>query len=433
MKIINEDLCCGCGACEGICPVNALFIDSKKTFKPTLDKKKCIQCNLCFEVCPGKGWNPVQQAKIICEQENIEMDLNYGPVKNYYMGKAIDEKINEAGASGGIGTELLLYLLEKNIVDKIVCVVLEGGIPKVKITNKPEVVLKAAGSKYSPVPVVKEIIRELKGNSKRKIAITVLPCHMAAIENYLRINKCLDRKSIYAIGLFCGDLKEYESIQQISNNLNIKDNDISEFLGWRYGKWPGKASFKLKDGKIKGKELQKWLGISRPFYALHRCLMCPSRENWLTDIALADNHKGKTNETVIISRTKKGNDILEGAAKEGYITLEQMDKNNPDRFNVTLTKFIPALSYIEYRKKRNLPVPRYDYITKQYLNTNKTVSRYLITLKYRLFITVRNKYILKIIKYSPKLMEKIGVFVNSFPTSIPGYNTLIKIKRILVK
>jgi len=431
MKVVNGDLCSGCGACAGICPVNAINFDSKEPFIPILDKAKCTKCNLCYEVCPGKGWNPVRRAAEICEQQGIEMDLHYGPVVNYYLGKSVDQDISIAGASGGIGTSLLLYLLEKKIVNTVAVVILNKGRPEVRITDDPKVIKKASGSKYSPVPLMKDVITELK-NNPGKIAITVIPCQMAALENAIRLNIGIDRKLIYAIGLFCGDLKEYRSVEQIAKSLNIKHSDESEFLGWRYGKWPGEATFKLKNGETRGKELQKWLGISIPFYSLHRCLMCPARENWLADLALADNHRGQTGETVIVARTKKGNKVLKAAEKDRFIYLKEIDVNRPDTFNVTLTKFVPALLYINYRANRKLPVPSYDYDTKYYMGNLKKARKLSLLMKYRLFILIRGKYVLKIVTSHPKLMEKLGYFLNRFPKKIPGYYFLVKIKRQVI-
>lgn len=429
MKVLDGDLCSGCGACVGICPVDALNIDGKESFKPVLDESKCIECNLCYKVCPGKGWNPVEQATKICEREGIKLDLKYGPVINFYLGKAIDEDIHLAGASGGVGTSLLLYLVENNIVDAAAVVILDKGVPKAKITNDLEVIKRASGSKYSPVPLMKEIIKELIKNP-RKIAITVIPCQMAAMENYLRINKLIERELIYSIGLFCGDLKECKHVEQIANSLNINQDDESKFLGWRCGEWPGEVTFKLKNGETKGKEIQRFLDLSQPFFSLHRCLMCPSRENWLSDLALADNHKGQTNETIIVARTSKGNELLKAAEIDKLIYLKEMDINIPDTFNVTLTKFTPALLYINHRKNKSLPVPLYDYDAKVYLEDLKKARKLLALLKYRLFIIARSKLVMKIMVAHPKFMEKTGHFLNRFPGTIPG---LAKVKRYLTR
>lgn len=416
----------------GICPVNALSLDNIKTHEPILDEEKCTECNLCYKVCPGKGWQAVAYARQLSERENIEMNLLYGPVKGYYLGKATNENIALQGASGGVGTSILLYLLEKKLVDVVIVAVLEHGIPKVKVTDDKEIIKLAAGSKYSPVPMMNDVIRELKKNNSRRIAFTALPCQMASLENAIRINRTIRRDLFYAIGLFCGDLKSYASVNQIAKCLDINANEEYEFLGWRYGKWPGQATFRIKNGEERGKELQRWLGISRPYYSLMRCLMCPSRENWLADMALADNHVGQTNETVIVARTEKGQEILKMAQKDGIITLNEIKRNENDKhFIVSLTKYFPAMLLIKYGKKKGIPVPSYDYEEEFYLKSADKRHRTIINIKNAIFLCVRKKKIKSFLEKHPKLMEDVGYFVNVFPQKVPGFKTLSKVKRIL--
>lgn len=46
---IDQSVCVGCGACEGVCPVTAISADGDK-YK--IDPDKCTDCGACAEVCP---------------------------------------------------------------------------------------------------------------------------------------------------------------------------------------------------------------------------------------------------------------------------------------------------------------------------------------------------------------------------------------------
>ncbi len=46
----NPDLCTGCGACESICPMDAVALD-EKTATAAVDLNRCIGCGLCVTVC----------------------------------------------------------------------------------------------------------------------------------------------------------------------------------------------------------------------------------------------------------------------------------------------------------------------------------------------------------------------------------------------
>ena len=52
MKSKSE--CCGCSACEQICPVGCIKMkeDEEGFLYPQIDETKCIQCKKCEKVCP---------------------------------------------------------------------------------------------------------------------------------------------------------------------------------------------------------------------------------------------------------------------------------------------------------------------------------------------------------------------------------------------
>jgi NADH:ubiquinone oxidoreductase subunit F (NADH-binding)/NAD-dependent dihydropyrimidine dehydrogenase PreA subunit len=47
--LIAEDKCTGCGACQRVCPSDAISGEKKKPHK--IDKTKCIKCGSCYETC----------------------------------------------------------------------------------------------------------------------------------------------------------------------------------------------------------------------------------------------------------------------------------------------------------------------------------------------------------------------------------------------
>ncbi|MBQ6451569.1 MAG: 4Fe-4S binding protein [Solobacterium sp.] len=47
---IDKELCIGCGACVGTCPVEALSLDDEG--KSVCDESVCIDCHSCMGACP---------------------------------------------------------------------------------------------------------------------------------------------------------------------------------------------------------------------------------------------------------------------------------------------------------------------------------------------------------------------------------------------
>ena len=104
MKCINIDNpknCCGCRACENICPKNVInMIENKEGFiYPVVDKEKCINCGLCKKVCPLL--NEIKRDKYLNE-----------PI--CYAAKAKNVNIQKASSSGGMFGILANYVFDQN-------------------------------------------------------------------------------------------------------------------------------------------------------------------------------------------------------------------------------------------------------------------------------------------------------------------------------
>ncbi len=50
----NDEKCIMCGACTGICPTGALYLQRPK-MEVCFDPDKCIVCKLCVRICPLKA------------------------------------------------------------------------------------------------------------------------------------------------------------------------------------------------------------------------------------------------------------------------------------------------------------------------------------------------------------------------------------------
>ncbi|MDD6467391.1 MAG: 4Fe-4S binding protein [Erysipelotrichaceae bacterium] len=47
---VNKDTCIGCGACTGVCPVEAITL--REDGKAGCDADTCIDCGACVGTCP---------------------------------------------------------------------------------------------------------------------------------------------------------------------------------------------------------------------------------------------------------------------------------------------------------------------------------------------------------------------------------------------
>ena len=103
MHVLDTDMCCGCGGCVGICPVDALEIKPAESYKPVFYEEKCVKCPFCYEVCPGQGYAITEMAQKNNEEYNevpAAMDPVRGPELGHILGWATDETQRREGASG---------------------------------------------------------------------------------------------------------------------------------------------------------------------------------------------------------------------------------------------------------------------------------------------------------------------------------------------
>lgn len=51
---INLEKCISCGACEDVCPFDAIKLTGLYN-KPVIDPNKCKQCLKCVDICPEEA------------------------------------------------------------------------------------------------------------------------------------------------------------------------------------------------------------------------------------------------------------------------------------------------------------------------------------------------------------------------------------------
>lgn len=168
----NKEECCGCSACNSICPNQAItmYPDKEGFLYPDINQKLCVNCSLCRKVCP-------LQNKV-----NIQNGFE-NPLVFAFKHKV--NKVRMTSASGGAYTAISDYALELGYViygaefnkNFIVC---HTAI------NRSEEREKLKGSKYvqsNMNHVFKQIASFLKKG--RGVLFTGTGCQVAGLRKYL--------------------------------------------------------------------------------------------------------------------------------------------------------------------------------------------------------------------------------------------------------
>ena len=332
-EIRKQRLCVGCGTCTVICPTNAIKIclNDRGFHEAVVDNSKCTECKLCLEVCPSHVIDFDEMNNFVFNRRASD-DL-IGNYMRFYVGHAKDNSIYQSGQSGGLITALLAFALEKGFIDGAVVTKMaepEPLRPKVVIAKNKEELLSTTRSKYCSAPVNMKIKEILKRDEK--FAVVGLPCQIYALRNLERLMPQLKDKIILHMGLFCSHVLSLNVIGFLSYKAGFQKEDIVKFdyraKEWRG--WPGDVLFKLKNGTTKFLP-REYRMLTKNFFSSWRCKMCYDHLNEFADISFGDAWlpevvKHRKGETIVITRTEKGENLIQKAKEEGIIEVKEVSR-----------------------------------------------------------------------------------------------------------
>lgn len=320
--IAGNALCNACGACARICPSNAIEIPTNTAgfLAANINNDLCIDCGKCAKICPS---NPENKPSIDTN------DVFHGVCLAGYVGYASDNTIRRKSQSGGIVTALLCYLLEQNEIEGAIVNKLNARTrrPQAVFASSKSEIIEACGSYYAQSLVAKTILE----HSDKNIAAVVLGCQAESLqlirENYPNVT--LPK---YIIGLICAGQHSGDMIDDLITQSGCDVNQMSEFrFRDKSNGWPG-------DVHVKTSTKDCWLPKESRYrlkqvYELHRCIVCYDQMNIFSDIVCGDpwgiSHKQQPDgHTVVIARTETGKKLLENAARDGAIVLEELSKED---------------------------------------------------------------------------------------------------------
>ncbi|MBI4295764.1 MAG: Coenzyme F420 hydrogenase/dehydrogenase, beta subunit C-terminal domain [Chloroflexi bacterium] len=329
--VVRQGLCTGCGTCAAICSAIAMLVDHRKgIYVPQIDKAGCNECGLCFEVCPGRSVDFARLSSSVFGRP--AEDSLMGHYLGCYTGHATNHDIRYNSASGGMITALLVFALEKGLIDGALVTRMSPARPlepEPVIATSREGIIAAAKSKYCPVPAniaVKQILEQ-----SGRYAVAGLPCHIHGIRKAeLRNKKLRDRIALH-LGIVCSHTDSFRMTDLVLRKYKVNKDDIAG-LHYRGEGWPGSMSIQLKDGSRQLVPLHDYIVYHRfGFFTPRRCVFCLDRNADLADISSGDawlpdiSARDKVGTSLVVSRSEAGRALLEQAVAGNYIQLEERD------------------------------------------------------------------------------------------------------------
>jgi coenzyme F420 hydrogenase subunit beta len=378
-----RELCTRCGTCRGVCPVNA--IEKSSEYYPILIKEKCIECGLCAKTCPGLLVPYRELYKSTFHMDSSGVDY-CGHMINAYAGFSTRQEVREGGSSGGVATELALFLMESGRIDGVVVTKIDKDDPTKTtsfIAKNPQQIIQAQQSKYA-ISSVNEVLEEILKSSGR-YAVIGLPCQIHGLRKALLHKPSLKTRIPYLIGLFCITTLEPHVISELMQINGIRLTDVAD-VRFREGKWPGKICAVLKDGRVRNLHYDNFkdgaINYLVKLYSPHRCQLCIDGTAEFADIALADAWMKNPDKTfqypsmsVIMTRTMVGQQLLDEAVAQKKITATVINRQDVFKTFYSLQKEKRNNALLRAERYRRAGKPAPDFQIGGFLWTSKEKTR----------------------------------------------------------
>lgn len=366
INIKNPADCCGCSACEQICPKGAISMvpDTLGFLYPKVDLDKCIDCKLCEKVC---SFNDNYETPEIFEKTTA------------FGCKLKDDSERAKSQSGGAFAVLSDVILEKKGVVYGAGYLDKYHVGHKRATNKEqrEELRKSKYVQSDMTDCFSTIKNDLKNGSV--VLFSGTACQVAGLKSYLKVSR-VDMNNLYAVDIVCHGtpsprfLKDFllhkeKERKKTLRMFNFRDKSI---IGWR----GYLETFLWEDGtKTQSREYARFFGLS--IMNRKSCAKCHfTNLNRPGDISISDfwgvekqdEKFGADNKGVslILVNTPKGKELFtQISTRIDCIEAKQEAFMQPNLIHPT--KEHPKRDYFEkmYAKKG------FEYIYKKYRKQTK--------------------------------------------------------------
>lgn len=361
IKIEKNENCCGCSACVNACTKNAIkFVEDDEGFKyPSINKDKCINCDICTKVCP-------------IQRESHSVQYNY---PRAYAGISLNSEIRKESSSGGIFTILAEEILKSGGV--VFGAKFDSEFNVVHNYVETEKELKhLRGSKYVQSEIGNSYVETKKFlEDGRMVLFTGTPCQISGLKSFLK----KDFDNLYTQDIICFGVPSPKVWRKYLEYRKQKDNNMPKNITFRDKRNSWKLFSVMFDYGNRQYEQSKAKDLYMKFFLeglslRTSCYNCKFKlKNKVADITLGDfwgienimpeldDDKGVS---AIIVNNEKGKKLLETVSAR--MNIKEVGLNNIIASNSMLEK---STQYNKSRENFFSDLDKMDFekLAKKYL------------------------------------------------------------------
>ena len=374
-NIVEQNLCCSCGACGVSCSTLAITTELRDgMFVPVVDTKKCTDCGMCSRVCPSA------KVDVITTYPNLDLDQK-GEYDCYTI-KSQNREILQCATSGGAISTLIAYLLSSGLYKTAYVLIYEnynGSQAKLSAVNNELDVIKAAKSKYIPASI-ENVIADIKSKSIDKSIVVATPCQLLAIKKYLALHKTYNPDILF-LGLFCDMTMNYHIYDYFEKRYG--KYDVLHFRDKLISGWPGNVLIEQNGRKIDIPREERMQQKER--FRVNRCRYCFDKLNMLSDISFGDCYIAGNNDSEgqssVMVRSEKGKMIFDKARHLFHCTSVSFKRicqsQHLDEKRINLTRDMQNGPYTNIPFEYGKPVEKEETIKVPSMNKLQKIGKFI--------------------------------------------------------
>ncbi len=347
-EVIDAGICNGCGACVALDPAGrSEMIQTDCGPIPRFEPATSLP-DTALSACPALG---ISYPRLYRDHYGgLPENWLLGPVIKARTGYASDAGVRRRGASGGVLTQVLLYLVESGFVDAVAAV--KQGVPtareaRVVLAQSREEIVACAQSVYIPVSVL-DVLRLFEPG--KRYALTCLPDQAAALRRLQHDGHVAAQQVVFVVGPYVGTQLVPAALDCFLRSHRVAKGDDIVRLEWRAGEWPGHLEIETASGRIL-RSKKVYYNFLIPFFATRGCRQTMDFANEFSDLAVGDAWSPALEaegggHSVMLTRSEAMEQIVQSMCTSGLLTAEEIDPLKASDMHGHMLDFKKRGSYI---------------------------------------------------------------------------------------